>query len=74
MVLLVNNKQMEDDTKTLFRDSLRTFKDIHRTLQEDWILAQFQRLTESIQEIDCMYYERLCFVVVYLEIYVSLLL
>ena len=43
---------MAEARKTPFRDKLRTFADIHKAAQEDWIISLFQRLCITVQNVD----------------------
>jgi hypothetical protein len=43
---------MTETRRTPFRDKLRTFADIHRATQEDWIISLFQKLCVSVQSVD----------------------
>lgn len=43
---------MTEARRTPFQNKLRTFADIHRAGQEDWVLALFQRLCVSVQSVN----------------------
>lgn len=43
---------MTDARKTIFREKLRSFADIHKSVEEDYLIALFQKLCLSVVQLD----------------------